>query len=746
MLTPVFRFFKSLNFLRAFVMAIAMVLPIFLSKYYLGDLAYGFSVALGVLFCSPANIPGSVKHNFYGILTAIALSFSMTFLFGLIINSIWLVIPVLGFAIFLVSYLSVFGFRASLVSFAGLLAIVLSFANDYNEVSLFTHSFLVLAGGLLYLGLSLLTAILLPKAQTDYLFIDITEKTAQFLKLRGELLVCETDRNKLYKKLFQLQTEITEQQEVLRTIILAKRKTLGFSNRLRRQQLFFSELIDILELAISNPVDYEKFDVVFKKHQEKLAIFKELLLEMSKQLEHISKVIRKEEKLRSSNKIKQLFIIIEKDISLYRELVGLPKSREGTLMLLNLKNYQEKQHQKIIGLERVLGNYRNNDSIAKTKDSERFITPNDYDFRKLINNFSFKSPIFKHSLRLSIVILIGFVIGLFFEMQNPYWILLTIVVIMRPSYGLTKERSKNRVLGTLIGATIATIIILITQNTTVYAVIAIISLPVAFTIMQQNFRNGAIFITLNVVFVFAIIEPNVLSVIKYRIIDTIIGASLSFAGIHLLWPAWQFQNVQEFFVDAIKANKYFLKQIDNFYHTKGNVPLKYKLSRKESFLAIGNLNAAFERLNRDPKSKQKDHAVIYELIVINNTFLSSLSSLGTFIQNNKTTEVPLHFEVFIETIISNLNLCIHELEENMIFKKDKSSKIETAQKLYKNSFEDLSKIRDEEIAEGKEVTVEMAEQLRETHLVSEQVKWLYNLSEKMVCSINVYISNLKKAT
>lgn len=331
-------------------------------------------------------------------------------------------------------------------------------------------------------------------------------------------------------------------------------------------------------------------------------------------------------------------------------------------------------------------------------------------------------------------------------MQNPYWILLTIVIIMRPSYGLTKERSKNRVLGTLIGAAIATIIILITQNTTVYAVIAIISLPLAFSMMQQNFRNGAIFITLNVVFVFAIVEPNILEVIKYRIFDTIIGASLSFAGIHLLWPSWQFQNIQEFFVHAIKGNKYFLKQIDIFYHTKGEVPFKYKLSRKEAFLGISNLNAAFERLNRDPKSKQKDYAVIYELIVVNNTFLSSLSSLGTFIRNNKTTEVPPHFEVFIETIISNLNLCISTLEKNTISEKSNSSVIENAQKLYENSFENLSKKRDEEIAEGKAVTVKMIEQLKETHLVSEQVKWLYNLSEKMVYSINIYTSNLKKLT
>ncbi len=39
--------------------------------------------------------------------------------------------------------------------------------------------------------------------------------------------------------------------------------------------------------------------------------------------------------------------------------------------------------------------------------------------------------------------------------QNPYWIILTIIVIMRPSYGLTKTRTKDRIIGTLIGAVLA---------------------------------------------------------------------------------------------------------------------------------------------------------------------------------------------------------------------------------------------------------------------------------------------------
>ena len=117
------RFIKSFNFLKAFVLAFSMITPILISNAVLNDISVGFSIALGVLICSPTDVPGSLKHKFYGTLMAIFLSFSLTFLFGAIAYNNWMLVSALGIVVFLVSYLSVFGFRASLISFAGLLAI-----------------------------------------------------------------------------------------------------------------------------------------------------------------------------------------------------------------------------------------------------------------------------------------------------------------------------------------------------------------------------------------------------------------------------------------------------------------------------------------------------------------------------------------------------------------------------------------------------------------------------------------------
>lgn len=731
------RYFKSTYFLKAIVMAIAMVLPILFSNFILNDLSFGFSIALGVLFSSPADVQGSLRHKYFGILSAIVVSFIVTLLIGTFSERTYLVLPLLFILVFTISYISVFGFRASLISFAGLLAVVLSFAIDNREISVFSHALLVALGGSWFLVLTMLTSILFPKIQTDQLFVEAFENTAEFLKIRGNLLVNREDRASLYNSMFLLQTKINENHESIREVILSKRLNSGFSNRTRRQQLLFSKLIEIFELAISNPVEYEKFDLIFEKHSEKLAEFKNLIFEISNQLTHISKVILKEEKLQVNECIPRLLKKIKTQIDYYRDLVGLPESREGTILLLNLKTYQEKQIQNIIDIERVLNNYTHNNKIAGIKDAERFITTQDYDLKKLKDNFSFKSPIFKHSLRLSILMVIGFLIGNIFSMQNPYWILLTLVVIMRPSYGLTKQRSKHRVIGTLIGAAIATAVVLITQNTTVYGIIAIISLPIAFSLVQLNYRNAAVFITLNVIFVYAILDPNILSVVKFRVLDTIIGATLAFSASYFLWPAWQVQNIREFFIKSINANLNFLKEIDELYHKKGEVSTEYLLARKDAFIQVGNLNAAYQRMNQEPKSKQTNLSIIYEMVAVSNTFLSSLSSLGMFIRTNKTTKVPKQFETYILHIKNNLEITLKLLKSESLEVSLVANEIEKASKIYDDYFEKLSVQRDKEIDEGIPITNELKIQLRETKLVSEQVKWLGNLSESLIKSVKL---------
>ncbi|WP_405565382.1 FUSC family protein [Polaribacter sp. Asnod6-C07] len=736
MITSFLRYIKSIQFLKAVLVALAMTIPVFISIYFFDSMDIGFSIALGAILSLPADINGSLKHKFYGILASIILAFTITLMVGYFSSYLLLIIPILIILVFSVSYISVFGFRASLISLAGLLALVLAFAYDSNEVSLLQHALFIALGGFWYLFLTLSTQLIFPKVQTDFLFFTLIEKTAGFIKLRGELLVEKEDRTLLLEKSFKLQIDINELHETLREVILERRTNAGFSNRIRRQQLIFSKLMEVYELAISNPINYKKFDVLYKDHPEKIDEFKVLIFEISERLLHISKVILKEEKLSFANNFKILLKKIENQIDLFELQVGLPESREDVILLLNYKTYQEKQIQNLNDIVRILSKYSKNDKIRGIKNAEQFITPQDYDLKKLRANFSIKSPIFRHSLRLTLTTLIGFIVGHIIELQQSYWILLTIIVIMRPSYSLTKERTKNRVIGTIIGALVGVAIVLITQNTIIYAIIAVISLIIGFSLVKQNYRNGAAFITLYVIFMYAIIYPNVLEVIQFRVFDTLIGALLAYAANHLFWPAWEARNMKDFLKESTNSFSNLLNEINIYYHKKGETSINYRLARKEAFLKVGNLNAAYQRFVQEPKSKQENSAIIYDLVSISNTFLSSLTSLGMFIRSNETGIAPEQFEIYVTNIQTNLKSVIDTTNDKENNNSLNTKELKIAEKNYKKHYKNLSSTRDEEIVKGIPISNEMKVALHETQLVFEQVKWLFNLSESLVKKIN----------
>ena len=152
----------------------------------------------------------------------------------------------------------------------------------------------------------------------------------------------------------------------------------------------------------------------------------------------------------------------------------------------------------------------------------------------------------------------------------------------------------------------------------------------------------------------------------------------------------------------------------------------YKISRKEAFVETSNLSSAFQRMAQEPVSKQKNLDKIYELVVLNHTFLSSLASFSTYIQNNPTTEATLKFKKFISQIDKNLEQVLLALE---------GSKLDQAlvdRQNGPNSKEQLPTFVPQRIELSSPMDIKLERELQEAHLVTEQLQWLYSLSGKML--------------
>lgn len=719
-------FLKSTNFSKAALIGVAITVPITVG-IVMNKLDIGLAICFGAFWCSPSDVSGNLKHRQVGIAFSTLLIVIVSFIGGYLSVSNYILFPVLGILTFCISFISIYGFRASMISFSGLLALVLSF--DYNPETLevYQSALWIGTGGLWYLILSTSWFYLNPKAYTEETLNDIFKLTADFLDTRKQLIGEQPNREVLQTQLINLKIELTELHDNFREILISNRKSSGKSNYHGKRLLIFVELVELLETAIANPVNYNKMDALFETHPEFKADFQKLISEFSYQLRVIANHINNSKKIPTNKVLFNAFKNIELDILKVKDETK-PEDYEQYLMLQNFLDYQKSQFEKLKKIKWLLGNPElTPDELVPTHDLKRFVNSQDYNPKLILRNFNFRSAIFKHSLRLAITVMLGYGIGLYFDLQNPYWIILTIIIIMRPSYGLTKTRSKDRVIGTLIGAIIASGLVIFISNTYIFGALGLLSLVLAFSIQQNNYKAAAAFVTLSVIFIYAILEPNIEKVIQFRVIDTIIGAALSYVAMRLLFPAWSFMEIGNNIKDGLKANTAFFKSISKYYQDKGKVPTSLKVNRKEAFLHMSNLSSAFQRMAQEPKSKQNHFDDIYELVEINHRFLISLASLSSYIQNHKTTEASVEFKMISEKIQGNLDAVCSQLKTI-----DFESKKINPNPLDVQYESERLKFSIERLTNKTIIKTENVCKHKEAHLIWEQMYWLFLLSEKML--------------
>lgn len=726
-------FFKGSNFYKGIKITFAVVTPLVVLNF-LGYFHLAPAIVVGAFLNAPGDIPGSLKRK----VNAILISIVLTMLISAIILFLKPYLPLLLVAIaiisFLVSLISVYGFRASLVSFSGLLSMVLAFAIQKDSAqSILVHIGLMGIGGLWYLLVSFAFQKIAPKKDENQLLSDTLKLIGDYIKLRARLLTKKNKREELIQQSFLLQTQINEKHETLREVFFAERKRSGRSHYDEKQLLIFLSTVNIFELIEAKHLDYKALDRLFGTQKHYLKAARNLNKVMGNHLITLSELLIQNQKIPDNKALLKALAKANDAILNYMETIKLPKAREGAIVLKNLYDYQEQLLEEIRAIRRVMANVTDASKVSiKRQDASQFLTLQEYRLHVLIQNFSFKSTLFRHALRFTVAMIFAFVFGTLLDIHNTYWILLTIIVIMRPSYGLTKERSKDRIIGTLIGAAIAIGIVLMTQNIIIYAILAIISLTLAFALIQQNYKSAAALITINIIFVYSLINPNAFEVIQYRVVDTFLGATIAIVANYLLWPSWEANNLKQVLVNALKKNKTFLLATKDLYHNKTHNELAYKIARKEVFLAISNLNAAFQRLTQDPKSKQTEFQLIYNLVTLNQTMVSAITSIGSFILNHNTTKASEEFDTVMLKIDNTLQISCNLLEGKKFYQQPETGTVDNAEETLLKTYQNLSLTRDENIEKGHiELNTETLHQLQEAYLISNQLIWLKSLSENL---------------
>lgn len=727
MLDRIAKFTNSISFLNATKVTIASVVPV-LIFHFLGHFEIGFTIALGVFYTYPSDIPSTLSHKIKGLIAASFIVSGVNLLVNFAYPYPYIFYPFLGFLLFSCSMISVYGQRATLVSFSALISISLSFGHLHEGWEAFEYSSWIFIGGILYLIISLIFHFVQPYKYIELEIAEGIRLTAKYLKLRGDLWSPEANRKAIIEKQLSIQVELNLIHEDLRKVLIGNQSSSATTQN-RKMLLVFITLVEIQELALYTSFDHSKIHEKFDKHPAVLRTYQNVAYKLASTLKKLSKNVHHITAYIDKNDLKNELDALELAIFDYEKTLGKEEAVEGVLMLTNMLKYAKNQVGKIKIIQRAFSLAMQSYKLkAKDKELEKFLTPQYYPLRTLIENLSFSSPIFRHSLRLTITILIGFVVGKFLPFQNVYWILLTIVVIMRPGYGLTKERSYNRIFGTILGGLLAFGIVSLVQNHIALSIFSIICMLLGISFTQINYKISATFVTMYVVFIYGILVPNVVEVIQFRILDSLTGAILAFLANHFLWPAWEFINTPIHIESSIRANRNYLKEIADFYNKKGEVPTSYKLARKNAFIEIGSLMTSFQRMMQEPKSKQKTLPLVNKLVVLNHSLLSALASLSTYIQSHQTTSASESFNYIIKTILLNLDHSISILKNETIIVDTFFDKEDVTLQ-----FEEMKRKNFTRLATDEELDKETRQaKMQEAQMVIEQLIWMSNLSEKIL--------------
>src|SRR5690606_37210853 len=405
-----------------------------------------FAFSLGAILTSATDVVGSFSHKFKGLLIGNLLIAIVTFLICSLVPYRWIFYLFFAFLLFAVGMIAVYGFRASSLSFTLLLTISLSFVHDYTGWELANYCFYLLGGGLLYTLLSLLSYLIKPKRYVNVELANCIDKTGDFLDIRTKLWSESADTEELTKQQLDLQIQLNTLHENIRNYLVHNKSHIKDTSNNRKLLIALSSLVEMMELASTNVFNHEQIRQMFADEPKLISEYQNMARHMALTMHELSYHIKANKKYHSPVNLIGDFKALKLHFEDYVKINQLSQTSNKYIVFSNVLHYAEKQIQKVKGLERVYKQRANADQLrGKYKDLEKFLSPQHYRIESLKENLNFNSSIFRHSLRLMITIVAGFALGEILPLQKEYWILMTIIVIMRPGYGLTKQRSKDRV-------------------------------------------------------------------------------------------------------------------------------------------------------------------------------------------------------------------------------------------------------------------------------------------------------------
>lgn len=246
---------------------------------------------------------------------------------------------------------------------------------------------------------------------------------------------------------------------------------------------------------------------------------------------------------------------------------------------------------------------------------------------RLSRNFTPESALFRHAVRMSLVLCVGYAIIQITGMHHGYWILLTSLFVCQPNYNATRHRLALRIIGTLVGVAIGIPILWFVPSLEGQLILLVITGVLFFAFRNVQYAHATMFITLLVLLCFNLLGEG-FEVALPRVIDTLIGCAIAWAAVSFIWPDWRFRNLPRMMERATDANCRYLDAILEQYHQGRDNRLAYRIARRDAHNRDAELASVVSNMSSEPDVTPQTREAAFRLLCLNHTFTSYISALG----------------------------------------------------------------------------------------------------------------------
>ncbi|MFM0336207.1 FUSC family protein [Paraburkholderia fungorum] len=556
------KFLYSQYFYGGLRIAVGVSLPAVLCLIVFHDRELGFTIATGALGACVVDMPGPLKYKHNEMLACTVIGFLSALATGLAtVNAVTLWCTVVPLT-FLLSLIVVYGNRWPQISFATLFMMIVTLEEHFTPMQALVNASWILVGGLWYTYWSTLVSRWMMHRIEQQALAESVFACADYLLARASFYDLDNDLDECYRNLVDKQIAAVERQDAARDIVLRNLPKLK-TGRLepRRAMLFnlFINTVDLHELFVGAHTDYPLVRTTFGG-SDLLVFYRDLIRKSAADLEEIGLAVLQNQAPRTRVNVKAELRAIEFEIEVMRKQ-DLPVKNPEAYSAISAT------FRRIWSATRLIDKMRKSlSSDARVTETElrldqalsRFVSSRRVPFGQIFSNLTMASPSFRHALRVTIAVAVGFWLGRLLPLTNAYWIVMTTVIILKPGYSLTKQRNGQRIIGTLIGCAASIALMIFVKEPHILLVVMFASMVMSYSLLLFNYTASVVFTSSYVLLMFHLLAPGSMRIIGERAIDTVVGCAIAIAASHL-FPYWEYRLMGKLVNNMINATRQYLE-------------------------------------------------------------------------------------------------------------------------------------------------------------------------------------------